>query len=71
MLDRIVVINSTPIIALASIDCIHLLKELYNKVYIPKSVRDEVFAKQGSKAQTGIVLAEEWMQIKQIGNVES
>lgn len=45
MLDRIVILNSTPIIALASIDSLYLLKELYKEIYIPKAVYDEVCAK--------------------------
>jgi len=71
MLDRIVIINSTPIIALASIDSLYLLKELYKEVYIPKAVYDEICAKQGSKAQIEIVRAREWIQVRQIENVES
>lgn len=71
MLDRIVIINSTPIIALASIDKLHLLRDLYKVVYIPKAVNDEVFAKQNSKAQVELARAREWIQVKQIQNNES
>jgi len=71
MHDRIVIVNSTPVIALASIDKLHLLKEIYKTVYIPKAVKDEVFAKQGSKAQIELAKAGEWIQVRQIQNSES
>lgn len=38
MHDRIVIVNSTPIIALTAIDKFQLLKEVYKTVYIPKAV---------------------------------
>lgn len=71
MLNRIVVVNSTPVIALVSIDKLHLLKDLYKEVYIPKAVSDEVFVKQGSKAQIELARAREWIQVRQIQNNES
>lgn len=71
MLDRIVIINSTPIIALASIDKLFLLKELYKEVYIPRAVSEEVFAKEGSKAQIELARAREWIQIRQIEDNKS
>ncbi len=71
MLDRVVIVNSTPIIALSAIDRLHLLKDIYNIVYIPKAVNDEIFVKQNSKAQNDLVKAREWIQVKQIENVES
>lgn len=67
MLDRIIIINSTPVIALASIDKLHLLKDLYKVVYIPEAVNDEVFAKKDSKAQVELARAREWIQVKQYG----
>ena len=71
MLDRIVIINSTPIIALASIDSLYLLKELYKEVYIPNAVYDEICAKQGSKTQIELVRAREQIQARQIENIET
>lgn len=71
MHNRIVIVNSTPVIALASIDKLHLLQDLYKTVYIPKAVKDEIFAKPGSKAQKELAKSDEWIQIKQIINNES
>ena len=38
----IVVSNSTPLIGLAKIDKLHLLREMFGTIYIPQSVYDEV-----------------------------
>ena len=71
MHNRIVIVNSTPVIALAAIDCLYLLKEIYGKVYIPEAVYNEVAAKQGSKAQLEIDGLKDWIQIKKIQNSEA
>ncbi|MEA2029642.1 MAG: DUF3368 domain-containing protein [Campylobacterota bacterium] len=42
----IVVCNATPIISLASIGRIDILKNLFDKLYIPKAVYDEIKSKQ-------------------------
>ena len=39
---RKVVVNTTPLIALAEIGELHLLKDLYGKIYIPDAVFEEV-----------------------------
>jgi predicted nucleic acid-binding protein len=54
MPDKIIVVNSTPIIALAAIEKFSLLKKLYGKIHIPEAVRNEIIAKSGSKAQIAI-----------------
>jgi len=46
-----VVVNSTPIISLSIIDQLDLLKKLYNEIYIPQAVYDEVCVK--GKSQIG------------------
>lgn len=46
---RKVVVNSTPLISLSIINKLYLLKELYNKVYIPYGVYEEVCLESGSK----------------------
>jgi predicted nucleic acid-binding protein len=50
MLKRLVIVNSTPIIALAAIDRIDILKALYGQVIIPKAVHDEIVFKENSIA---------------------
>ena len=42
----IIVSNTTPIIALSSIQKIHLLKDLFEKVYLPEAVFKEVKSKE-------------------------
>lgn len=59
MHNRVVVVNSTPIIALASIQRLDLFKALYEAVYIPKAVFDEVMIKDNSQAQLELVKARE------------
>ncbi len=71
MREKPVVVNSTPIIALASIDKISLLKELYGKVQIPEAVRNEIIAKSGSKAQLAVENSQDWIIIKSIQNIEA
>ena len=38
----IVVTNSTPIISLAKIDKLHLLRDIFGKIYVPNAVDKEV-----------------------------
>ena len=71
MHSKIVIVNSTPIIALASIDKINLLKELYGKIYIPEAVLVEIIIKPGSKAQVSIEDSKDWVIAKPIQNIEA
>jgi len=41
----IVVTNSTPIISLAKIDKLHLLRDIFGKIYVPNAVYKEVALK--------------------------
>ncbi len=71
MHNRVVVVNSTPIIALASIQRLDLFKALYEVTYIPKAVFDEVMIKDNSQAQLELVKAREWIITKSISNNEA
>ncbi len=42
----IIVSNTTPIIALSSINQIHLLKDLFTKIYLPEAVYKEIKSKK-------------------------
>ena len=46
---RTVVSNTTPLITLAIIDKLDILREIYGKVYIPNAVLEEVKAGKGKK----------------------
>lgn len=66
-----VVVNSTPIIALAGINRLSLLKELYCEVFIPRAVYEEIFVKEGSKAKIDLDLSLDWINILDVSNVEA
>jgi predicted nucleic acid-binding protein len=69
-MPKTVIVNSTPIIALSSIDSLHLLKEIYGTIIIPNAVKMEIEAKKKSKAQTQIEAFSEWIQIGTIKNTD-
>jgi uncharacterized protein len=71
MRDKAVIVNSTPIIALASIGKTSLFKELYGKIHIPEAVRNEIIVKSGSKAQIAIESSQDWIIVKSIQNIEA
>lgn len=71
MHNRIVIVNSTPIIALSSIHKLDLLRELYGEVIIPKAVHDEVMVKKDFETQVSLARAKDWVLIKNISNSET
>lgn len=71
MHNRIVLVNSTPIIALASIHKLKLLMELYGEIIIPKAVHDEVVVKKDSVLQLARAGAKDWIITKIIANSEA
>lgn len=71
MLNRIVILNSTPIIALSSVRKLELLKKLYGKVYIPEAVYNEVIIKQESKAKNDLMQADDWIITKKVTNQDA
>ncbi|MCL2605391.1 MAG: DUF3368 domain-containing protein [Defluviitaleaceae bacterium] len=64
-----VIINSTPIIALSSINNLRLLKELYGAVIIPTAVKDEIGAKNKSRTHNRLTMSSEWIHVQAIRNV--
>ena len=60
---RRVVVNTTPIISLSSIDRLDLLRELYESVIVPEAVRAEVLA--GGRARIGVSAFDEhpWIRV--------
>ena len=58
---RKVVVNTTPLIALAEIGELHLLKDLYGEIYIPDAVFEEI---KSEPAYSEVRVASEW--IKQV-----
>ena len=68
-MPKTVIINSTPIIALSSIDKLDLLKELYGTVIIPNAVKGEIDAKGGSTAKKHLEASSTWIYTRHIENV--
>ena len=61
---KIVVVNSTPILALHAIGRLEILKELYGEILIPDAVRREVTVKD-SRTLDGYA----WIRVAQIDNL--
>lgn len=56
-----VVVNTSPLIALERIGCIHVLHQLYGYVIRPQSVLDELKA-GGSQTELNALLSVEWIR---------
>jgi len=61
-----VIANSTPLIALAKINEINLLKKIYSQIVIPKAVYKEV-AISGEEKKGSVEIANaEWINVKEV-----
>ena len=49
---RRVIANTTPLIALANIDRLELLRELYGSIIIPQAVMDEIIREPAKQRNT-------------------
>ena len=61
-----VIVNSTPIIALANAHCLHALKGLFGAVTVPKAVFDEV-TRKNDLARDGIRNSA-WIRVEAVAN---
>jgi uncharacterized protein len=64
----IAVSNSTPLIALAKINQLNLLKDYFGEVYIPEEVYDEVVRRGGNLAGAPEVASSDWIKVEQVKN---
>jgi predicted nucleic acid-binding protein len=62
----IVVSNSGPLIALAKIGKLHILRELFGEITIPKAVWDEVVVKGKGKPGAKEVEKAEWIKVMDV-----
>jgi predicted nucleic acid-binding protein len=62
----IVVANAGPLIALAQIDRFALLRTLYDRLYIPPAVRDEVVLAGQGRPGSGDVADADWIEIVEV-----
>jgi predicted nucleic acid-binding protein len=66
---RIVIADAGPLIALASIDVLPVLRGLFSQIYVTGSVRDECLAKAGADAQRiGAAIIEGWLHVQPVKN---
>jgi len=65
-----VVSNTTPIISLLKIGKLEILKDLYDEIYIPQEVFNEIEAGKQKKYYLNL-LAFEWIKIEQIQDIKS
>lgn len=63
-----VIVNSTPIISLAHIGELVLLKKIYKSVYIPRAVFEEICIKRGSIAEIKLKESLSWIEVLDIKN---
>jgi hypothetical protein len=64
----IAVSNSTPLIALAKINQLNLLKDYFGEIYIPEEVYDEVVRRGSSLAGSSEVASSPWIKVEQVRN---
>ncbi len=66
----IVVSNTSPIINLAAIGQLRLLKQLYGKIILPNAVRQEIVVKGIGQAGSAEIDASKWIEVTTISNLE-
>lgn len=65
----IVVTNSTPIISLAKIDKLHLLRDIFGKIYVPNAVYKEVAVKGKGRPGSKEIKEAEWVASAEVSNM--
>jgi uncharacterized protein len=60
---RLVVVNTTPIIALSLIGRLDLLHKLYDHVFLPAAVQDEVFAGGAASIGSRELREADWLEV--------
>jgi len=64
----IVVCNASPLINLARIDKLHLLRELYDQITIPEAVWDEVVVDGKDQPGADVIASATWIQKEVVTN---
>lgn len=62
-----VIVNTTPLLSLGNIEKLNILRQMYGKIIIPKSVYEEVMEKQDTASQV-LTAAMDWIEVKSIEN---
>ncbi len=69
MSRRVVIADAGPLIALARIDALHLLRQLFSRVFITTTVRDEILPAGAVFAEASLListLAEGWINVVEV-----
>lgn len=61
-----VIVNATPLISLALIDRLHLLKDIFAEVIVPAAVYDEVVIQGAGKSGADAIARLTWLTIVQL-----
>jgi len=64
----IIVVNSSPFIALSRIGHLQLLPSLYSEVYVPVAVQEELISAGGMRAGSEAVRMATWVQVVNVSN---
>jgi len=65
-----VVSDSSPLITLARIHCFDLLPKLYDKIYIPREVYNEVVIDGAMLPGAAEVARSDWVEVRVVQNVD-
>ena len=65
-----IIVNSTPLISLAVINRLELLRRIFGDVYVPRAVYDEVITNGKGKTGYHQLLKINWFNIAEIENIE-
>ena len=68
---RKVIVNTTPLIALAGIGHLNVLEKLYGEVTIPRAVYNEICSKPDTECAKQLQQALDWIAIEDIVNTEA
>ncbi|QUS61720.1 DUF3368 domain-containing protein [Synechocystis sp. PCC 7339] len=66
----IIISDTSPLSNLALVDCLFLLKEIYNTVVIPQAVADKLSKAEGEDSRITAVLSLDWIKVQRSTNLE-
>ncbi len=66
----IIISDTSPLSNLALVDCLFLLKAIYQTVVIPQAVADELSNVEGEDLRITAVLSLDWVEVRQSNNLQ-
>ena len=64
----IIVSDTSPLINLAAVDQLDLLRKLYDTIVIPQAVYDEIVIEGKGQAGSAEIATSDWIEVRQIAN---